>query len=232
MERTRGLEPPPTAWQAVVLPLYYGRSTYLLIARAQNADKLVPCRTKQRHHRRCPSAQKLRVRENGRGLDDLHDARSLHHRRLLLPLGELGGLGAVNVHARELFAIVVIDSDEPVPVLAPPVFSQLSSFSSLLHTVGAHGLWQLNPRDASIKIGINRRSKQSRGSEGGERCCRSVRRAGTAAQDPTETAPEPGGVIAARVTLEVEGEGEPIACSRLRNPHVGVLCLSGHARGR
>ncbi len=27
MERPRGLEPPPTAWQAVVLPLYYGRST-------------------------------------------------------------------------------------------------------------------------------------------------------------------------------------------------------------
>jgi hypothetical protein len=26
MERPRGLEPPPTAWQAVVLPLYYGRS--------------------------------------------------------------------------------------------------------------------------------------------------------------------------------------------------------------
>jgi hypothetical protein len=25
MERPRGLEPPPTAWQAVVLPLYYGR---------------------------------------------------------------------------------------------------------------------------------------------------------------------------------------------------------------
>jgi hypothetical protein len=118
-------------------PYTTAASTYLLIARAQNADKLVPCLTKQRHHRRCfPSAQKLRVRENGRGLDDLHDARSLHHRRLLLPRGELGGLGAVNVHARELFAIVVIDSDEPVPVLAPPVFSQLSSFSSLLHTVG------------------------------------------------------------------------------------------------
>jgi hypothetical protein len=26
LERPRGLEPPPTAWQAVVLPLYYGRS--------------------------------------------------------------------------------------------------------------------------------------------------------------------------------------------------------------
>src|SRR5205807_9868845 len=26
MERPRGLEPPPTAWQAVGLPLYYGRS--------------------------------------------------------------------------------------------------------------------------------------------------------------------------------------------------------------
>jgi hypothetical protein len=25
LERPRGLEPPPTAWQAVVLPLYYGR---------------------------------------------------------------------------------------------------------------------------------------------------------------------------------------------------------------
>jgi hypothetical protein len=27
LERPRGLEPPPTAWQAVVLPLYYGRKT-------------------------------------------------------------------------------------------------------------------------------------------------------------------------------------------------------------
>ena len=40
MERPRGLEPPPTAWQAVVLPLYYGRfaqSFYSMAARRRQA---------------------------------------------------------------------------------------------------------------------------------------------------------------------------------------------------
>src|SRR3990172_9713522 len=41
MERPRGLDPPPTAWQAVVLPLYYGRfaSAFQFIARAPGNDK-------------------------------------------------------------------------------------------------------------------------------------------------------------------------------------------------
>lgn len=32
MERPRGIEPPPTAWQAVVQPLYYGRISVSLNA--------------------------------------------------------------------------------------------------------------------------------------------------------------------------------------------------------
>lgn len=39
MERPRGLEPPPTAWQAVVLPLYYGRISYIFIARRFRSHK-------------------------------------------------------------------------------------------------------------------------------------------------------------------------------------------------
>ena len=43
MERPRGLEPPPTAWQAVVLPLYYGRfGVNLLYSMALQARTRAP----------------------------------------------------------------------------------------------------------------------------------------------------------------------------------------------
>lgn len=39
MERPMGLEPTPTAWQAVVLPLYYGRAVLKTLACPLRNDK-------------------------------------------------------------------------------------------------------------------------------------------------------------------------------------------------
>jgi hypothetical protein len=67
------------------------------------------------------------------GLIDLHHPRRLHDRGLLLPLGELRSLGAIRINPGELLAVVVVDRDLPVPVLAPLVFTQLGAFSSFSH---------------------------------------------------------------------------------------------------
>ncbi len=70
-------------------------------------------------------------KERKRGsLIDLRHARRLDHRRLLLPLGKVGRLDAVGVNAAKLFTVVIVDGNQPVPVLAALVFSQFGSFSS------------------------------------------------------------------------------------------------------
>src|SRR5712691_10075061 len=116
MERPRGLEPPPTAWQAVVLPLYYGRSRLtLLITRGGSG------------HKACivgPGLEPPPPR-----LTDLNDARRLDDRRFLLPFGKFRGLGAVGVNPAKLLAVVIIDGDLPVPMFAPLVLTELGSSS-------------------------------------------------------------------------------------------------------
>src|SRR6266581_4360636 len=44
LERPRGLEPPPTAWQAVVLPLYYGRFSQQILYSMQERLPQEPLR--------------------------------------------------------------------------------------------------------------------------------------------------------------------------------------------
>ncbi len=120
LERPRGLEPPPTAWQAVVLPLYYGRSQ----------------RTKRLYHARQTTARhtptfclfsygSVPFRES----IDLAYASGSDHRRLLLSLGESHGLGSVNIDAGKLLTVLVVNGHLPVPVLAPFIFAQ-NTFAS------------------------------------------------------------------------------------------------------
>src|SRR2546428_675954 len=116
MERPRGLEPPPTAWQAVVLPLYYGRSGLtLLITRGGSG------------HKACivgPGLEPPPPR-----LTDLNDARRLDDRRFLLPCDNSRGLGAVGETRPNLLAVVIIDGPLPVPMFAPLVLTELGSSS-------------------------------------------------------------------------------------------------------
>ncbi len=129
MERPRGLEPPPTAWQAVVLPLYYGRSAYAFYSTGPARRQARPQRQTGTPRPSFPCSSGTGLWENARGLVDLGHARRLYHRRLLLPFGELRRFGAVRVHPREFLAVMVIDGNLPVPMLAPLVFPELGSFS-------------------------------------------------------------------------------------------------------
>ena len=116
MERPRGLEPPPTAWQAVVLPLYYGRFATIFYSMAPGAGQgLAP--------RRSPARG---------GLADPEHARELHHRGLPLALRELHGFVVIGVDAGKLLAVVIKDGYLPVPMLSALIFAELSS-ASFLH---------------------------------------------------------------------------------------------------
>ena len=64
-------------------------------------------------------------------LIDFHDARGLDHRRSLLPLGETGGSLAVNIDARKLLAVSIVDRDLPVAVLSAAVAPHSAGFAGL-----------------------------------------------------------------------------------------------------
>jgi hypothetical protein len=52
---------------------------------------------------------------------NFHDARGLDHRRAPLPFRKAGSPLAVDVDARKLLAVLVIDRDLPVTVFSAPV---------------------------------------------------------------------------------------------------------------
>ncbi len=127
LERPRGLEPPPTAWQAVVLPLYYGRPTAFFFYSTHTE------RPQGRRARRGRTNPRNRSRYergalSGR-LADPDDSRSFHHGRFLLPLCKIGRLRAVGVDPGEPLAIAVEDRHLPVAVLASLVFAEFRALS-------------------------------------------------------------------------------------------------------
>ena len=64
-------------------------------------------------------------------LVNFHDARRLHHRRLLLPLRKLLRALAINVHAGEFLAVRVVNSNLPVVMLAPLIVTHSAGFLGL-----------------------------------------------------------------------------------------------------
>jgi hypothetical protein len=104
MERPTGIEPVPEAWQASVLPLYYGRpvlSIYSMPAVYQQAGgkNLFP----------------------HAGSSNLDNSGRLHDRRPLLPGGEARGSYPIGVHTRKFLAVTVIHDYLPVTMLAPSI---------------------------------------------------------------------------------------------------------------
>jgi len=77
-----------------------------------------------------PSRSQLTRNAAGR-LIYFQDSGCLHHRRLLLALSEALGALAIDVNARELFAVVVIHRDLPVTVFAAAVSVKPAGFASL-----------------------------------------------------------------------------------------------------
>ena len=140
MERPRGLEPPPTAWQAVVLPLYYGRNV-----RESGGRQLVFYSTRRELQQgsndafvRTNAARFEKRSGNAKAFSLIHfdDARSSHHRGPFLPLSKSLGPLAIDVHARKPLPIGVIDGYLPVSVFAAAVAVQASAlfaFSSSGH---------------------------------------------------------------------------------------------------
>jgi hypothetical protein len=124
LERPRGLEPPPTAWQAVVLPLYYGR--FAQLRQRLEASKTFIARSAA-PEQACSSIQKRRD-----WLIYFEDAGSAHNRGFLLPFGKARRPLAIDVHASESLPVLVVDRHLPVPVFAPLVSAKAAAPFSLL----------------------------------------------------------------------------------------------------
>ena len=62
------------------------------------------------------------------GSADLQYSRGFYDRRFSLPLGKLGGLFPVRIHASKPLPVLVKHCDLPVLVLAPPILPKLSAF--------------------------------------------------------------------------------------------------------
>jgi hypothetical protein len=117
-----GIEPTPKAWQAFVLPLYYGRPTlsfYSTFTHRPQADL-------RAHVRAVPfDGSKKQISVSGL-LGELADPGALDHGRLSLPFGEASSLVAVRVDAAEFFPVRVVHSNEPVMMPAATIITERS----------------------------------------------------------------------------------------------------------
>ena len=93
---------------------------------------------------------KLRAWERT-GSADLQYSRGLHYGRLSLPLGKLGGLLPVGIHASKPLPVLVKHSHLPVLVLSTPILPKLRAFSCRFSF--GHGV--------NISIAIRARKYQS-----------------------------------------------------------------------
>jgi hypothetical protein len=82
-------------------------------------------------------------------LINFHDTRGFNDGRFLLSLGKTLGPFAINIDAAELLAVVVIDGDLPMAMLAPAVaLKPAGTFVSFcLGTLFFHGGVALNAPD-------------------------------------------------------------------------------------
>lgn len=131
MERDKRIELSPPPWQGGVLPLYESRlrsndaptqNIYSMALtegqeRAGNANpERKTAENSDRRERKRPGRKKPAKR-----LIDFHDARCFHDRRFLLAFGKPLRTFAVNIDARELFAVVIVHGDLPVAMFTPSI---------------------------------------------------------------------------------------------------------------
>jgi hypothetical protein len=143
MERPRGIEPPPTAWQAVVRPLYYGRisvgANVLFYSTppitGQGPGGSIRSETITGTHIQGTSGPSgfltwsaAATRRKGASVN-LEDAGGTNDRRLFLPLRKSIGALAVDIDPGKLFTVLIVDGNLPVAVLAPPVFFEPAVFA-------------------------------------------------------------------------------------------------------
>jgi hypothetical protein len=103
---------------------------------------------------------------------NLGDARGLHHRRTALPLREARGLFLIGVHATELFAVRIINTDEIVMMLAAAVLGKgtLPSSRTLLRPTFCH---VDHPCFSRVSMALSQGSRR-RASTGGDSNPRSI----------------------------------------------------------
>jgi hypothetical protein len=128
-----GLEPTPGPWQGPVLPLYYGRpnqqNSNTPAIRGQDPSVAESPMSSRIHP--YPSRNFVWQPLNGpKAVEsaDLQYPGGLYNWGLPLPLGEFSGLFPVRVHASKPFTVFIKHGDLPVPVLPPPIFSELGAF--------------------------------------------------------------------------------------------------------
>jgi hypothetical protein len=134
LERDEGIEPSPRPWQGRVLPLYESRKKRIYIysmpfrreqvlASASLPQLSKELGTRPPNPSRTIGAPQPRrnPQTNAPSLINFHDAGGFHHRRSPLPLGETRGSLAVDIDARKLLAVLVVDRYLPVTVLSAPV---------------------------------------------------------------------------------------------------------------
>jgi hypothetical protein len=119
LERDKRIELSPPPWQGGVLPLYESRP-------GKRIECFYSTRLADRQVSRDLallgwSGRLTRRRKIPRESINFEDTRCFHDRRFFLPLGEALGALAVDVHTRELLAIVIVNGDLPVAVLAAAI---------------------------------------------------------------------------------------------------------------
>jgi hypothetical protein len=149
LERPRGLEPPPGAWQAPVLPLYYGRPVFGIYSTppktrqarrqvADNAQDETPV-TRTRTGAGSPNAPRdSPLPGQGHSTNNLQlnlayqdNARGLHDGRPFLPVRKSRSFGPVGVHTGELLAIAIVHGYLPVAVFATLIIAKSAAFLRL-----------------------------------------------------------------------------------------------------
>src|SRR5579872_1279537 len=89
-----------------------------------------------------------------------HDAGSFHNGRLLLPLGKALGPFPINVYPGKFLAVVIVNGDLPVLMLAPAVAMKPAGFTALFLFHRAHPprdrkLWQFYKPRTSTELRVN-----------------------------------------------------------------------------
>ena len=149
------------------------KNEFTFIARRANPNKFAPASLPQFSRELGakppnPSRTIGALHENALSLVNFHHASGFHHRRSPLPLGETGGSLAVDVDARKLLAVLVVDRYLPVTVLSAPVpphaaglagtFRFRHSSSDGTSGTSCQGLSQFHGGRASNKLGVNFRN--------------------------------------------------------------------------
>ena len=161
LERDNRIELSPPPWQGGVLPLYESRKT-------KDLDRHEFITWQRKAHKALQRTRPCKlllvvISPPRRGYVvsiHFHDAGSFHNGRLLLPLGKALGPFPINVYPGKFLAVVIVNGDLPVLMLAPAVAMKPAGFTALFLFHRAHPprdrkLWQFYKPRTSTELRVN-----------------------------------------------------------------------------